>query len=379
MAEKTAAWPESGRVQTIDGLRGLAALLVMLHHLYAAVSRTAVDWLWAPLDVLIRHGPMGIDIFFVISGFVIALTVSKGAPTFSYFGRFILRRSVRLDPPYWAAIALEIALLYLTLRLFSDVPVQLPTGSQVLAHVFYLQELLGYQHVVNIFWTLCYEIQFYAFYVALVVLYAKLPRTLRENHWPALVAAAVFGISLWTRYWPPAGLPNGLAIDRWFQFFIGVLTWRAVVQPGRKLALVGSWIALAAVNVVAGMDAEKYLAIVVSALVLVAAGKPRWERFFALRPIAFLGMISYSLYLYHSSVGWRFVSVVQRLSPGPWSPLQALGVYLVAIGFSIGVATLLWWLIERPCLVLCRRIRLPLRAQASSASVAPVLLESAAP
>lgn len=379
MAERTAAWPESGRVQTIDGLRGIAALLVMLHHLFGAVSRTATDWLWAPLESVVRHGAVGVDIFFVISGFVIALTVSKGAPTFSYFGRFILRRSVRLDPPYWTAIVLELFLLHLTLRLFPAVPVQLPTTPQVLAHLGYVQELLGYEHIINIFWTLCYEIQFYAFYVGLVVVAAKLPRALREERWMTVVAAVIFGVSLWTRYWPPAGLPNGLAIDRWFQFFIGVLTWRAVVQPGRKPALVAAWVALTAVLLITRTPVEQFLVIGVSAFLIVAAGKPRWERIFALKPLAFLGMISYSLYLYHSSVGWRFVSLVQKLSPGPWSPLQALGVYLLAIGFSIAVAAVLWWLIERPCLALCRRIRLPLRSQASGTPVAPVLLESAAP
>ena len=78
------------------------------------------DWLWAPVDWIARNGFLGVDIFFVISGFVIALSVSKGAPTFGYFGRFIVRRSIRLDPPYWSSILLEVLLLHLSLRLFSD-------------------------------------------------------------------------------------------------------------------------------------------------------------------------------------------------------------------------------------------------------------------
>src|SRR6476619_3658253 len=117
-----------GRIQSIDGLRGIAALLVVLFHLHLAVSRTATDWLWFPIDWIAKNGDKGVDIFFVISGFVIAMSVSKGARTFGYFGRFILRRSIRLDPPYWSAILLELVLLYSTLRLFPERPVVMPTG-----------------------------------------------------------------------------------------------------------------------------------------------------------------------------------------------------------------------------------------------------------
>jgi len=311
-----------------------------------------------------------VDIFFVISGFVIALSVSKGAPTFSYFGRFILRRSIRLDPPYWSAILLELLLLHLTLRFFSEVPVTLPTPSQLLAHLVYAQELLGYPHVVDIFWTLCYEIQFYGFFVGLVVLRQLLPERLRGPGWTTLFGAVLFVFSLWMRYWRPEWLLHGLAIDRWFQFFIGVLTWRAVAVPGRMAPLVAAWIALAVAVIAAGATALQFLAIGVSALLIVVARFPRWGGILTIRPLAFLGAISYSLYLYHASVGWRFVSVMQLLVPGPWKPATAIGVYLLGIAVSIGVATVLWRLIERPCLKLCQRIRLPLRVNTPAAVAA---------
>ncbi len=337
-------------------------MLVVLFHLHGAISRTAIGWLWGPFDWIARNGFLGVDIFFVISGFVIALTVSKGAPTFSYFGRFILRRSIRLDPPYWSAIALELLLLHLTLRFFSDVAVTLPTTPQLLAHLLYAQELLGYGHVVDSFWTLCYEIQFYAFFVGLVVLQPLLPERLRGPRWIGSFCAVLFVVSLWMRYWRPEWLPHGLAIDRWYQFFIGALTWRAVAAPGRMAALVAAWAGLATVVIGGGKGGMQLLAIAVSALLVVAARKPQWGRVLTLRPLRFLGAISYSLYLYHASVGWRFVSLMQRLIPAPWDPRTAIVVYVLGIALSVGVAAVLWWCIERPCLKFCRRIRLPLRA-----------------
>jgi peptidoglycan/LPS O-acetylase OafA/YrhL len=348
-------------VVAIDGLRGVAATLVVLYHLHGAVSRSASDWLWAPLDWIARNGFYGVDIFFVISGFVIALSVSKGAPTLAYFGRFILRRSIRLDPPYWSAMLLEILLVYIGLRLFSDLTISLPSTPQVLSHLVYAQDLLGYGNIVASFWTLCYEIQFYAFFVGLLVLQPMLPPVLRGPRWTALVAAVLFGFSIWTRYWRPEWLLHGLAIDRWFQFFIGVLTWRAVAAPGRLRSLVAAWVVLAVAILAARAQATQFLAIGVSAWLIAAARDARWGWLFTTRPLRFLGAISYSIYLYHASVGWRFVSLVQRLVPGVWSPAMALGVYLLGIVVSIGFAAVMWRLIEGPCLKLCQRIRLPLR------------------
>ena len=358
--------PGSDRVLAIDGLRGVAAFLVVLYHLHGAVSRSASGWLWAPLEWTAQNGFLGVDIFFVISGYVIALSVNKGAPTPAYFGRFIVRRSIRLDPPYWAAILLELLLIYLSMRLFPELTVKMVSTPQVLAHLAYAQELLGYGSIVDAFWTLCYEIQFYAFFVGLVVLHAMLPARLRAQFLTVLFCSMLFGISLWTRYWPPAALPQGLAINRWFQFFIGVLTWRAVAARGRDKPLIASWVALVAAVLASRAPASQLLAIVVSALLMMSAKDPRWGRALSVRPLTFLGMISYSTYLFHSSVGWRFVSLLQRLAPGGWSGPMAVGVYLLAIVFSIGFSAAMWWLIERPCLQLCQRVRLPRRAHAAA-------------
>jgi len=370
-AGRTTPRAASGRVAAIDGLRGIAALLVVFYHLHAAISRSSSDWLYTPLDWVARNGFLGVDIFFVISGYVIALSVSKGSPTPAYFGRFILRRSIRLDPPYWSAIVLELALLHATLTLFPDIKVALPSTPQLLSHLVYAQELLGYGSIVPVFWTLCYEIQFYAFFVGLVVLGALLPARTRA---PVLVGAfwtGLFILSLWTRYWRPEGLPNGLAIDRWFQFFIGVLTYRAVTDAGRMPALVGAWAALGASVALAGAPAVQLLAILVSVTLVVAARGKRVSAALSIAPLRFLGAISYSLYLYHSSVGWRYVSLVQRLVPGPWHPPLAVLVYVVGIVGSVGFAAALWRVIEQPCLKLCQRVRLPLKTAEPAALTGP--------
>ena len=366
--KETSRTARVGRIQSIDGLRGIAALLVVLFHLHLAVSRTATDWLWFPIDWIARNGDKGVDIFFVISGFVIAMSVSKGARTVGYFGRFILRRSIRLDPPYWSAILLELVLLYSTLRLFPEHPVVLPAGAQLLSHFFYLQDLLGYGNIVLSFWTLCYEIQFYGFFVGLIVLRHYLPAVLRSTRWAALFAGGLFMLSVWVRFLYPGSAPHGLFIDRWYEFFIGTLTYFSISEPGRLRMLYLAWAALAVVLVSTSASLVQLLPIVVSAWLVLAARDVRWGRLLSTRPLQFLGAVSYSLYLYHGSVGWRFVSLMQKLIPGRWGSAMAIAVYLAGLGVSILFSALMWRFIERPFLRLSQTIRMPVQNVQSPSS-----------
>src|SRR6202034_3483428 len=95
-----------GRLAFIHGLRGIAALAVALFHCYD--STPVADHVMATIpsfvDFVIRRGFLGVDLFFVISGFVISLTLYRRLSTLSEFGRFFLRRQLRLDPPYWTPL-----------------------------------------------------------------------------------------------------------------------------------------------------------------------------------------------------------------------------------------------------------------------------------
>jgi peptidoglycan/LPS O-acetylase OafA/YrhL len=96
----TATSPIGGRFKFVDALRGIAAVSVVLFHLkegkhipnlYALMPK------W--LQTLFDHGVLGVSIFFVLSGFVIAHSLYKQHVTLRLAGRFMLRRSIRLDPP----------------------------------------------------------------------------------------------------------------------------------------------------------------------------------------------------------------------------------------------------------------------------------------
>ncbi len=82
----------------VDGLRGVAALAVVLFHFRGAVNETAGDWIWPVFEKLFSYGYLGVDIFFVISGLVIPLSVRNAKHTPGFLLRFAVRRSIRLDP-----------------------------------------------------------------------------------------------------------------------------------------------------------------------------------------------------------------------------------------------------------------------------------------
>src|SRR5207247_2725414 len=102
----------SGRLHFLDVLRGLAALSVMLFHFFAEgvspIHQELADSLPAWMARIIQQMYCGVDVFFVLSGFVIAFSMDGQTANVGYAGNFILRRSLRLDPPYWVAMALMI-------------------------------------------------------------------------------------------------------------------------------------------------------------------------------------------------------------------------------------------------------------------------------
>ena len=150
-------------------MRGLAALWVVLFH--AAEGRHLLKLeaalpAWLDADIF-SHGNFGVPIFFVLSGFVIAHSVGGGRVDAAYLGRFTLRRSIRLGLPYWASIVLAIGFLSLKAAATHS-PVAIPTPGQIAAHVFYLQEILRVQEINSVYWTLCYEMQFYLLFCLLL-------------------------------------------------------------------------------------------------------------------------------------------------------------------------------------------------------------------
>ena len=86
------------RVESVDCLRGIAVGMVVLMHLFVGANSGLKGG--QIIEPVLRYGWLGVDVFFVISGFIIPFSLHRSGYQIGQFGRFLLKRIIRLDPPY---------------------------------------------------------------------------------------------------------------------------------------------------------------------------------------------------------------------------------------------------------------------------------------
>ena len=352
--------PELQRLMFIDGLRGLAAMAVVIHHFRGAINTIASDWIWPFLDTLFYFGYLGVDVFFVISGFVIPFSILRANHTLGFLGRFALRRSIRLDPPYWAAIALELVLIYVGLSLFPALETPIPSLEQILAHLIYAQHILGYGSIVAIFWTLCHEVQFYLFAVGSLVILRSLRLRFGTGFAGLLfrgTAAAVFIYSVLIFFGPLDNPLRGLFINRWYQFFLGALAMLCFLRKSILPSFVIASLFVVAGSIYSPQGADNGLTAVLTSWLMVMAGlRNKMNVWLSGSVNRFLGRVSYSLYLINPIIGWRFMKLLAMMHGEEPSVLGAWLILAAGIAVSVLSAWLMYILIEAKSLKACRSI-----------------------
>jgi peptidoglycan/LPS O-acetylase OafA/YrhL len=280
-------------------------------------------------------------------------------------GHFMLRRSIRLDPPYWASIALALTIASLRGALHGGT-IGVEPGV-VLAHMFYVQELLRLPEIQVVYWTLTYEIQFYFVY-ALLLWWNTQAERIKVRPAAAilptiLLLLAAFIAAAEHREW----VLHGLFLNYWHAFAAGVLAYYGGFR--RNNACLVLCIGLSCVMLMsAPLTAEVFnTPAALTAIGLAILG--RFDKLSALsgHPFKGLGTISYSLYLVHIPAILALVSVAVRLFPR--SLAGSIGSYLFVIGGAVCFAALFWWAIERPSHAFARRIRMrPRKAERLASS-----------
>jgi peptidoglycan/LPS O-acetylase OafA/YrhL len=351
------------RFAFVDALRGLAALSVVLYHAYEGSHIAGLlAHLPAWVTHLLRQGGIGVAVFFVLSGFVISHSVARSRVTLPFVGRFMLRRSLRLEPPYWFAIALAICFAQLSARVLPGKELPAFSAGQIAAHIFYLQEMLGYPEINIVFWTLCQEVQFYLVYVLLLALSRNDPAQPMQGRATALTFAGAALISL---LWPIGIFTEepwrGSFLPLWHGFLLGSGAYWAWRHP----AIAPYYLVYGAILLVAGVshgDNFTTICALTSLVLWAAAISGRIYSACSWRWIQMLGAISYSLYLTHNSItgaAFRVGYMVTGRSPileAVWWSLATCACLVFAWG--------VWWLVERPSIRLARRVRLaPARAE----------------
>ncbi|MCW5567394.1 MAG: acyltransferase [Dokdonella sp.] len=321
------------RMVELDALRGLAALAVVGFH-YTTLYDQYYGHTGGPLPSL-AFGNYGVHLFFLISGFVIFMTLERTRTALD----FVVSRFSRLFPAYWVAILLSAAVVYTI-----GMPSQRIPWVDVMLDFTMIQDFLGGKHLDGSYWTLEVELFFYV-----QMLFWFVVGLLRRIRWIIvgwLLLATAYGLAM-KHGEHFSYLVRELLILRYIPFFaLGILFYRLRVYPSeRRVDAVLIVLALVAI----ALAYQPVFAVVALACTAVFAaficGWLRWLRF---APFAFLGTISYSLYLLHQAIGFSLIWQFERLGlhAGPASVLAAL---LVS-----GLAALLTFCVERPAM---RRIR----------------------
>jgi peptidoglycan/LPS O-acetylase OafA/YrhL len=322
--------PSSSRIATVDALRGIASFCVAWFHF------TNGNPSFLPAGFLKssgRYGGLGVQMFFVISGFVIPYSLYKAQYQLPQYGRFLAKRIIRLDPPYIADICLVLALAYVVplAPMFHGGP---PTYSfaQLLGHLGYANSLIGKPWVNPVFWSLGIEFQYYLLIGVIFPWLVTSNRLIRLALMVALLLPALF-------------ISKPSLIFAWLPLFVaGILTFQKRVGHlsggffAAGLAIVFSIVWAEGRFGIASPELPSAIVMLLTALAI-SVVKLRSSL------LNWLGLISYSLYLVHVPIGGKVVNLGARYANGFYSEMTVL---FLAVFASLFAAYLLYWAVELP-------------------------------
>lgn len=330
---KRARAPKPSRLRTLDGLRGLAALSVLLFHYTVAFPRFFQDAL--PALFSFEIGAYGVHLFFVISGFVILMSLERSQ------GRgFIRSRFLRLYPVFWASLLLtSVVLAQSSWTDFS------PSVFDAFANFGMLHDYLKAEPFDGVYWSLSYELGLYFFLYMIF-------RTKNERwvSWlPAYMAASTVMFSFLAPFIPHP-LHLALVFNKYGYLFGCGLALFLIRQNGVK----PQWLlVLVAAPLIAMIEDGVGGGLVVALIVALSSGAVLVPTRFSLLQtpvLLFLGTISYALYLTHQMIGY---DLLVRLETAGWPWLAA---FLVTSGVMVCIASALTFGVERP---VARRFKKP--------------------
>ncbi len=328
----------------IDGLRAVAVLSVVLYH--AGVP-------------FLPGGFVGVDIFFVISGYLITRIIAReiAENRFSIL-TFYERRTRRIFPALFAMLAASVvaASIIALPGEFEDFGNSLTAATLFVSNIFFWQTadyFAGPAHLKPLLhtWSLAVEEQFY---IVLPLLLLALTRWTRRHLVSVLIAATLisFGLSVWAVEAKPAAAFY-LLPTRFWELMAGALLALGAVpafatqKAANAAAATGlAMIALAVSFITSATPfpgAAALLPVIGAALVIHAGNTARpttAARLLSLKPVVFVGLVSYSFYLWH----WPVLTFARIARGEMLSAIEA--AVLVALSFALAVVS--WRYIETP-------------------------------
>ncbi|MBS1131124.1 MAG: Acyltransferase 3 [Proteobacteria bacterium] len=330
----------ASRMPLIDALKAVAALLVLMNHFssYGPLAEAAREAFPGIFGWFFEYGRMAVQVFLVIAGFLAARGLSSEGQALGISPLpLIWKRYLRLVVPYLAAIGLAIIAAAIANQWLDDeaIPAR-ATFSQWLAHAFLVHSLLGFDALSAGVWYIAIDFQLFA--LMAILLWSGRARLIA----PALVLAVATASLFWFN--------RDASWDNWAIYFFGSYGLGAAAWWASDRKQMSAWLGVMLTIAVAALivDFRLRIALALSVALLLGFGRrtgllAQWPN---AKPLAFLGQISYSIFLVHFPVLLIANSLYARFNLD--STLSAMIALVLAWATSIAAATLFYRWIESP-------------------------------
>lgn len=320
------------RIKELDAFRGIAALAVVLYHYTTIYSKD----FGVESPIYFAYGWLGVPFFFILSGFVITLTIERCTSSL----QFLKKRFVRLYPTFWICLLITLATIWVTKSQSIDPIFDRPIVD-ILLNFTMFHELLKFHHVDGAYWSLLPELLFYLL-MALLFFIKKVDKVLQYN--------GVLLVICFIHYFFPIPIFSRLLdLHYVLLFMIGICLYKIYMRKGKAplylhLLIIG--------NLILGM----YLYGIVRPhldMMIVFVSFPAIVLFFYIfvylkfyilgrsSVLLFLGVISYPLYLVHQITGYIFMLFFDQYMS------RFLSITLTT-SIAIAIASLVTYIFEPP-------------------------------
>jgi peptidoglycan/LPS O-acetylase OafA/YrhL len=290
------------RIETLDALRGLAALAVVLRH-YTTIFK--VDY-GLPENFVFefKYGYLGVELFFLLSGFVIFMTIEQVNNTKEFF----IKRFVRLFPTYWLSLGITtIIILFFGLEKMNFKVIDFIFNLTMVQDL--LIPILHIKHIDGVYWSLAPELFFYGFVA--ILFYFNLLKYIKVIGFIWLLISIIC-------------IPNDISIFmlgiifnlKWSPlFFAGILFYKLWKSLNEKSIIINHLLILFSllcyyVLTLTKLEEEyksNIIECIVTTFFFVIFYLTAYEKLNflgSIKPLLFLGKISYPLYLIHQNIGY---------------------------------------------------------------------------